>query len=850
MCYNNLDEESKKIKRSPKNLNIKLKPHQLTAIAAMREIEKNGNIIINSDSLYSDLSYNAQRNTSVKVHDEEPRTYILETNSAILGDKVGAGKSLTLLGLIATKINSETHNKFVVGTGNFSIKLVSDNDAMRTNLIIVPHNLIEQWRGFLNMSKLNSHVINTVEDMNDFTKTEYRYSMYYGVDVITYKKLSMKATKAVLNDKKEKKKIIKEDDVPKTKILYKFKINDITKCTKFLEDKDIILLNINRYKEFQNAVGGVTWSRLLVDEMDSIKLPVNFNELGNFNWFVTATPTGIHNGGRKYVSRLFGEERELLKHFFVKNNDEYVDKSMTMPAPHVFVIRTQTNRVVQAFAELIPKDVIKMINAGNMTEAVAKLNCNIETEDNLVEVLTKGLNNDLHNAEAELDYVKKMIPQDEDAHKKRIEGIEKYIKEIQTKLEFIDNKVTELKSDNCFICTEPFNVPTMLKCCKSTFCLGCLSESLALNNLCPFCRHKITSQSDFYIIDNKSKKSKKDKKKKQQECVKPFADMDKPEVLKELLTSISIYHEDKEPPRILIFSDFTQTFDKLINHLADVGLQYNTITGTAAHINNVITEYKEGKINVLLINSQHYGSGLNLECTDYVIVYHRSNKETEIQAIGRAQRYGRKKPLKCFYLVTDNENNTDFMIRNTIPINGVEDMEIVYNTKYVDLLESNEESNSDADIDSDNVQNDNNTNTEDDDTMSDEIIKKPKKKTNKRDKSSKNITKKSKKSKKKSIKQDESSEEIIKKKNKKSGKRNKTQKVKKNIIDDESLSEEIMKNKSKKNKSRKVKKIIITDDSSLSISFEDNELDIDSDDDVIIIDKKKKVTKRKKNGKK
>ena len=92
---------------------------------------------------------------------------------------------------------------------------------------------------------------------------------------------------------------------------------------------------------------------------------------------------------------------------------------MVLPKPYIYVINTLLQRIVSAIHDLIPADVLQLINAGNMKEAVAKLNCDIDTEENIVKVLTAKINTELHNLRKELEYLKAVIPADADAHKKK-----------------------------------------------------------------------------------------------------------------------------------------------------------------------------------------------------------------------------------------------------------------------------------------------------------------------------------------------------------------------------------------------------------------------------------------------
>ena len=70
-----------------------------------------------------------------------------------------------------------------------------------------------------------------------------------------------------------------------------------------------------------------------------------------------------------------------------------------------------------------------------------------------------------------------------------------------------------------------------------------------------------------------------------------------------------------------------------------------------------IQKYKNENVNVLLLNSRYFGSGLNLENTSDIIIIHKMAADIEMQIIGRAQRYGRTNELRIWKLYYKNEIN-------------------------------------------------------------------------------------------------------------------------------------------------------------------------------------------------
>ena len=670
MSYYDLDETHPQIKQ-PAGLKIKLRPHQLTIISAMQDLESQASIIIDKPAIGSGL-YNTVRAKLQDVSEFSDSTFVIETNSAILADKVGSGKTYMVIGLILNTPEPKAHDRFIIGTDHYSIKMISVKESVPVNLIVVPHNLANQWESFIDNSKLNYLTLNTIAD----------FDVFFDVDYVT-NQMVMPNCPVVLYSRSKKKTIpgqkIKTNGGSKTKkirpgdVIYERRMLNAKKVKKILETKQAFVLNINRYKFFKQIFRSTKWARVIVDEMDSASIPAMFNEFGCFNWFLTATPTSIfYKSCRRYVNKIFGYNQHLLQYFIVKNKDEYVDKSVVLPKPAVFVITTMLQRVVSAIHDLIPQDVMNLINAGNMKEAISKLNCDVDTEENIVKVLTDKIHTELHNLKKELAYVKSLIPTDPDAHEKRIAKLETDIGRCKTRLETVNERIKSIKDDCCFICADAFDNPTILDCCKSVFCLKCLLSALkAGDNKCPYCRHVVKTGKEYHVISATAEKKKKVAVEKKSTALKKFGEMDKSDVLEQLLSYIA---KNDNSPKILIFSDYAQTFDKIVKNIAKAGLQHAMLSGVPSHITNVINDFKAGKINILMLDSQHYGSGLNLQDADYLILYHRMTPEMETQVIGRAQRFGRKKTLRIIYLVNASENGTTKLTNHPYKLEGEDEL--------------------------------------------------------------------------------------------------------------------------------------------------------------------------------
>jgi SNF2 family DNA or RNA helicase len=119
--------------------------------------------------------------------------------------------------------------------------------------------------------------------------------------------------------------------------------------------------------------------------------------------------------------------------------------------------------------------------------------------------------------------------------------------------------------------------------------------------------------------------------------------------LDELQEVIKLESSKKPNWKMLIFSDYVGTFNQ-IKTLFDVqGINYAELEGNQIIIADSLDKFKNGDANILLIHSQHYGGGLNLEFSDSIVLFHKTKRNEQL--IGRAQRYGRKTQLFIHHLL-------------------------------------------------------------------------------------------------------------------------------------------------------------------------------------------------------
>ena len=603
MSYIILNDNDKKITQ-PASIKIELMNHQKTMVQKMMEIEKNGIIKVND---YSMKQYNNM--VSVKGTEAE-----ISTNIAVLGDKVGAGKTLMVITLLTINKNMVQRNIELGGSQFYSVRLKSSSPLVKTNLIIVPHKLLPQWKEAFQKYSPNLKVMTI--------------GLNKEIDIIR-------------KVKKEIKKNWKNED---------FEIESEELEINKLTDIDVILIGETMYKRFYKIAENVRFNRILIDEADTIKLPRDMNCQFNFLWLITGTPTGLFYTNKSFLGKIFKDDNlNVNSNFVIKNDDKFIEQSIKLPHPKRFKIKCVTPRELEIIKDLIPPSILQMINAGNSDQAIRTLNCNIDTNDNILQVITKNLQDSIANKRIELEAEKKKhYPSNlQKEHEQKIKFIENQIEKLINKYEEIKKKIYQLNDTNCPVCMGEFTNPVIVNCCKNMFCFDCLAVSMGelKNNKCPYCTQKIT-QSDIHIFQNENLV-----KKTTSCCSDKYSEKDKLNVLLDLV-------EKKPDGSFMIFAGFQETFNKIETKLKEINIPYHILKGQSSTVKKYIDDFRDKKVRILMLNAQFFGAGMNLQMATDIIMYHRFTKEMEEQIIGRAQRLGRaiNEPLNVYYLLHDNES--------------------------------------------------------------------------------------------------------------------------------------------------------------------------------------------------
>jgi len=562
------------------------------------------------------------------VCNESSRLY---TNFGVLADRVGSGKSLVALSLVKQPAAEQNEIHTVHRRTNLSLvkhKKPGTRRKVRAALFIVPHSLMGQWEEYVT---------------RDTT-----------LEVIFCKRKKEVQDLSILN---------------------------------FLDTVDAVFVSSTMYKFFDDTIGPdkIHWSRLFIDEADSIIAPIRDNLTANFIWLITASflnvafPSGLLlridpnyiypfgtcpdliarvkkiNGNdfkidgaytnAPFIKNILGltdvvTNEELCSWLTVKrNSDDFIDQSFKMPAIIHKQIICRSTANIRILESLIPNEVMTMLHAGDTKGALQSLGVKDETPTSIMESLTKTLRRELEQQQLRLEFYKTQDYSSEAAKQKSIESQILKIQSLESRIETIEKRMQNFATTNCPICYSDVETPSMTPCCKNLFCFVCLCESLKRQPVCPLCRAGIISINEIHVINNEASIPISQPTNQQKTKIEEF-----------------INFVEKNPnSRILLFSGFDASFFQLTSEMEHRNITYSSINGSTARVQKIINEFSTGQYRVLLLNSRHVGAGLNIVAATDVFLFHKMNSEMEKQIIGRAYRMGRTLPLNVHHLLHSNE---------------------------------------------------------------------------------------------------------------------------------------------------------------------------------------------------
>jgi len=552
----------------------------------------------------------------------------LETDVGIIADKAGSGKSYTILALIASQtIPRDTLDiRYTYGHGHFNVKCKKHNWIDKNvNVLVIPHILTRQWCTYIETfsKSLSYFCANKNKGLDSLEANIDKYS------IILVTGSFYKHIKAMfyLNNWRAMRVIFDEVD------------STTTPSSTWLPCRFMWCVTAS-YKNILFPIHKVHYDRRNIQNSYVLSNGITNNAFVK-NMFITAL-------------RLMGNfELNALDSIILKNNDSFVDESLKLPVIFYNTILCSNPIEVNILSGLVNVEIINSLNAGDVSTAFSFISTvNLDSESNIIGKALIDLKNATANLQWKRTAIENTIYSTNTSKDTAISRVTDDILEHTKKIEMMTERIQN--NELCVICyAKPFH-RSISKCCQNSYCLQCITRWLTFNNVCPLCKKDASIQKDFFVVNASNTEDRHNAKLDAIEMSHPPG-QDAFTLSKTKFDNLyRLLMNRKSYSKFLIFSDFEKSFENMYPYLNKTDIRYSHVKGNS--VKNVIEKYKGDQLDALLINSKHYGSGINLENTTDVILFHKFEDQMEKQVIGRAQRIGRSTPLNVWYFLNENES--------------------------------------------------------------------------------------------------------------------------------------------------------------------------------------------------
>ena len=184
------------------------------------------------------------------------------------------------------------------------------------------------------------------------------------------------------------------------------------------------------------------------------------------------------------------------------------------------------------------------------------------------------------------------------------------------------------KEHLCIHCLQNKTTLTVLTCCQLPLCEACKPYL----QFCPSC-----TGLSFDVV--------------------PLVDDDSEEKVESLETKYPTKHhalfqrlEQSPKAKILIFDPSNYSFLQIKKLLTSLNRTFREVKGNGVTIRKIVRDFNSDNTDILLLNTEHYGAGLNLQAADDLILFSELTPTAWTQVLGRGHRHGRKESLNVYYL--------------------------------------------------------------------------------------------------------------------------------------------------------------------------------------------------------
>lgn len=572
----------------------------------------------------------------------------LFSNYGILGDSVGAGKSLMILAHIARLSTLPPLKGYsTLGGGGsrntFSITQQAYKDVSEAGcLIIVPHTLFRQWAGYI---KTQTNLSAVLLDKANCFQAEHFARDIAAAQVVLVSNTLYKTLSAWTNqhDIRWKRVFIDEAD---TIHITGTSIAPVTRFTWLVTASWANLLFPNCSHHISTiAVNALT----MVNNAPYACLRSHFEGVVGrgpnahytfFHWSVTSL---------NFLRYVLDDSNTLRGHLVVRCTDDFIKESISLPTIHRRTILCKQAIAQQIVSSVVSSEVAELLHAGDISGAITALGVKSETALTLVEAVTRNLKKELDRLQATRTFKASMEYSTAAAKEAALASLDQKIKQAEESIKSVEGRI-QAADESCPICYDDLQDPLVTPCCSRGFCAQCILTCLSRQAACPMCRATIAPNKLVKVLRSSAAAA------ADQNTIVPAGEGDLPPgTLPKKHDALMQIFKENPAGRFLIFSRYDNPFIEVEQRMASLGMKVRQLKGNKDAVAATLRGFQGGDTRCLLLNAHYAGSGLNITAATHVILLHAMTHEEEKQILGRAYRMGRTEPLHFIKLLHESE---------------------------------------------------------------------------------------------------------------------------------------------------------------------------------------------------
>lgn len=411
----------------------------------------------------------------------------------------------------------------------------------------------------------------------------------------------------------------------------------VVRTTKSLEafrekkgDFAIVVVSCTFYARLQRIARAddMCFQRVFYDDCRSLHIPGYVPIVARFWWLIDAIQGNEADATRfpccTMLKRRDVAPCELLPHITVHTPEELIIFNASV-LRHDVLVRPVSSMVGAMMSLGLPTNINVLLQVGDVAKAAVELGGTATMSfDEVVQSCFKKqlalVDNAIHRLEL------RQMPVTERLANER--------KKLLSRLDHITKNSSEILKLPCMICHDDITNPVVATCCQNVTCSECILSWRVKTKTCPFCRAQGSEIVPFRVDGPESTDPEP-------------ASPDAPELKTalEALQEIVMNHSS-----VLVYSEAMGMSAQIADLCASLGKTCVTdLYGHCVTRQRAIGSFRDGKIDVIVMDANWDYAGIDLPTVDAIVLYHEiQSQHKNMQIIGRGRRLGRTKPLHVY----------------------------------------------------------------------------------------------------------------------------------------------------------------------------------------------------------